>query len=182
MDLKVDLTNERSALREEILSVGAILVEHQLKQQELAKLTEEYQSCENLEEKATIAMRVMDLRIAIDMEGVDNDALEARIDQAFGEYDNALMDALIASEPQPVEDAPNGYTQRQPTYRPGGFPPITNKCPLCDGYKRAEFDFCRDCFMRRNPDEFDACECGRTKHVRYEVCGTCFKEQEGIYN
>ena len=181
MDLKADLKNERYALREEILIVGALLDEHQQQRQELDKLTDEYQASENIEEKAAIAVRVMDLRIAIDAGGMDDSALEARIDRAFAEYDEAVMDALAASEPQPV-DAPNGYTQAQPTYRTAGFPPITNKCPLCDGYKRAEFDFCRDCFMRRNPDEFDTCECGRTKHVRYEMCGTCHKEQEGIYN
>ena len=181
MDLKVDLTNERLTLRDEILIVGALLDEHQQQRQELDKLTEEYQASENIEDKAAIAVRVMDLRIAIDAGGMDDNALEERIDQAFAEYDNALMDAIAASEPQPVDDAQSGYAQPQPIYRTG-FPPITNKCPLCDGYKRAEFDFCRDCFMRRNPDEFDTCECGRTKHVRYEMCGTCHKEQEGIFN
>ena len=180
MDLKVDLKNERLALREEILSVGAILAEHELKQQELDKLTEEYLSCEDIEEKTAIAVRVMDLRIALDTGGVNNAALEARIDEAFAEYDNAIMDALLASEPQPDTAAPNGYAQViQP--RSQGFAPITNKCPLCDGYKRAEFDFCRDCYMRRNPDEFDTCECGRSKHVRYEMCGACHFEEQGRF-
>ena len=195
MDLKQELMSERLALREEILSVGEILSEHRKKQEELSKLTEKYQSCEVMEEKAAIAVRVMDLRIAIDTSGVDKAELEARIDEAFGEYDRALMDALIASKPAPAPSAPvapaappaaaappasNGIIRTVPLYTTSsrGFPPITNKCPLCDGYKRAEFDFCRNCYMDRNPAEFDTCVCGKSKHVRYEMCGTCFFEEQ----
>ena len=196
MDLKIELANERTALREEILSVGAILSAHEKHQIELTTLTAEYQSCEDLEEKATIAMRVMDLRIAIDDEGFDAADLEARIDVAFDEYDNALMDALIASEPQPPAPAPapqtspqispvvitNGTQAVERTAPPrSAFPPITNKCPLCDGYKRAEFDYCRNCYMQRNPNEFDTCSRGRTKHVRYEMCGACYHEEQNRF-
>ena len=177
----MDLQDQRQVLRDEILSVGVILAEHEQRQQELASLTAEYQACEDAADKASIAMRVMDLRLAVDGEGVDAAAIEARIEQAFAEYDNALMDELIASEPQRTNARPNGYVQPEPAQTPG-LAPITNKCPLCSGYKRAEFDFCRNCFMRRNPDEFDECDCGRTKHVRYAMCGVCHKEQEGIYS
>ena len=152
MDLKTELADERIALREEIMSVGAILATHEKNQNELATLTGEYQSCKDLEEKAAIAMRVMDLRIAIDDEGFDADEIETRIDEAFDDYDNALMDALIAAEPQPPAPKPapaptpqispvvitNGTQTFKQTPQPRSpFPPITNKCPLCDGYKRA---------------------------------------------
>ena len=197
MDLKIELADERIALREEIMSVGAILATHEKNQNELATLTGEYQSCKDLEEKAAIAMRVMDLRIAIDDEGFDADEIETRIDEAFDDYDNALMDALIAAEPQPPAPKPapvptpqispvvttNGTQTFKQTPQPRSpFPPITNKCPLCDGYKRAEFDYCRNCYMQRNPNEFDTCSCGRTKHVRYEMCGACYHEEQARFS
>lgn len=197
MDLKTELADERIALREEIMSVGAILATHEKNQNELATLTGEYQSCKDLEEKAAIAMRVMDLRIAIDDEGFDADEIETRIDEAFDDYDNALMDALIAAEPQPPAPKPapaptpqispvvitNGTQTFKQTPQPRSpFPPITNKCPLCDGYKRAEFDYCRNCYMQRNPNEFDTCSCGRTKHVRYEMCGACYHEEQARFS
>ena len=187
MDFKSELADERIALREEIMIVGAILSAHEKHQNELTTLTAEYKSCEDFEDKAAIAMRVMDLRIAIDDEGFDADSLEARIDEAFDEYDKALVDALIAPEPQPPEPTPqtspvattNGIQALERTIQPrSSFPPITNKCPLCDGYKRAEFDYCRNCYMQRNPDDFDTCSCGRSKHVRYDMCGSCYHEEQ----
>ena len=178
----LELQIERQTLREEILSVGKIIAEYEMRRHELNALTTEYQDCQDVTEKATIAMKVMDLRLSIDADGANTAELEARITTAFDQYDNALMDALIDDQPQPTSyAAANGFTAQAQQPRSQGFAPITNKCPLCDGYKRAEFDFCRDCYMRRNPEEFDTCQCGRTKHVRYEMCGTCHFEEQSRF-